>query len=134
MTEEYIFIDNEELLFQLCTQFSDSSWLAVDTEFERVSTYYPELCLVQISNGQQTIIVDPLVINNLEPLYGLLYQQSITKVFHSAHQDLEIFFHIKGSVPTPLFDTQLAATILGYAKGIGYGNFRPLEYTSSILN
>ncbi len=55
-------------------------------------------------------------------MYDLLYQQSITKVLHSAHQDLELFFNIKGSVPVPLFDTQIAAPLFGYAKGIGYGN------------
>ncbi len=67
-------------------------------------------------------IIDPIAIKNLEPLYDLLYQESITKVFHSAHQDLELFFNIKGNVPTPLFDTQIAAPLLDYAKGIGYGN------------
>lgn len=105
-----------------CEKFSGSSWLAVDTEFERVSTYYPELCLVQISNGTDTVIIDPIAIENLEPLFKLLYEESITKVLHSAHQDLEIFFHVKGSVPTPLFDTQLAAPLMTYAEGIGYGN------------
>jgi ribonuclease D len=122
MTEEFTFVVDEVALSQLCEQLSDSTWLAVDTEFERVSTYYPELCLVQISNGTVHAVIDPLVINNLESLYELLYQDSITKVFHSAHQDLELFFNIKGAVPTPLFDTQIAAPLLDYAQGIGYGN------------
>lgn len=122
MTEEFSFIDNDESLSQLCEQLSGSAWLAVDTEFERVSTYYPELCLVQISNGEIHAVIDPIAIKNLQPLYDLLYQESITKVLHSAHQDLELFFNIKGSVPTPLFDTQIAAPLFGYAKGIGYGN------------
>ncbi len=122
MTEAFTLINNEKSLSQACVQFSRSTWVAVDTEFERVSTYYPKLCLVQISNGINTAIIDPLAINELEPLFELLYQQSITKVLHSAHQDLEIFFNIKGFVPTPLFDTQLVAPVLGYAKGIGYGN------------
>jgi ribonuclease D len=122
MTEEFILIDSADSLSQLCEQLSDSKWLAVDTEFERVSTYYPELCLVQISNGDIHAVIDPLAIDDLEPLYDLLYQQSITKVLHSAHQDLELFFNIKKSVPTPLFDTQIAAPLFGYAKGIGYGN------------
>ena len=122
MTETFTFIDNEESLFQLCKELSGSAWLAVDTEFERVSTYYPELCLVQISNGTVHAVVDPLAIKNLQALYDLLYQESITKVFHSAHQDLELFFHIKGAVPIPLFDTQIAAPLFDYAQGIGYGN------------
>lgn len=107
---------------QLCEKLHDSLWLAVDTEFERVSTYYPELCLVQVSNGDITAVIDPIAIQDISPLIELLYQSSTTKVLHSAHQDLEIFFNIKESVPTPLFDTQLAAPLLGYAQGIGYGN------------
>ena len=122
MTEKYTFIENDESLLILCEQLSDSAWLAVDTEFERVSTYYPELCLVQISNGTVHAVIDPIVINDLTPLYDLLYKESITKVLHSAHQDLELFFNIKGSVFTPLFDTQLAAPLFDYAQGIGYGN------------
>ncbi len=122
MTEAFILVDDEKSLSQVCSQLSDSTWLAVDTEFERVSTYYPELCLVQVSNGINTVVIDPLIINDLEPLFELLYRQSITKVLHSARQDLEIFFNIKGVVPTPLFDTQITAPELGYAKGIGYGN------------
>ncbi len=122
MTEIFTFVDDEKSLCQSCEQLSDSTWLAVDTEFERVSTYYPELCLVQISNGAVHAVIDPLAINNLQPLYDLLYQESITKIFHSAHQDLELFFHIKGAVPTPLFDTQIAAPLFDYAQGIGYGN------------
>ena len=122
MSEAFTLIDNEQSLSQTCMQFSQSTWLAIDTEFERVSTYYPELCLVQVSNGINTAVIDPIAINNLEPLFELLYQQSITKVLHSARQDLEIFFNIKGIVPTPLFDTQIVAPVLGYAKGIGYGN------------
>jgi ribonuclease D len=122
MIEAFTFVNDEKSLSQLCEQLGKSTWLAVDTEFERVSTYYPELCLVQISNGTDHVVIDPLVINNLEPLYDLLYQASITKVFHSAHQDLELFFNIKGAVPTPLFDTQIAAPLFDYAQGIGYGN------------
>lgn len=122
MTETFTFIDNEAALAQLCEQLNSSAWIAVDTEFERVSTYYPELCLIQVSNGTVHAVIDPLAIDNIEPLYELFYQESITKIFHSAHQDLELFFHIKGAVPTPLFDTQIAAPLFDYAEGIGYGN------------
>jgi len=122
MTEKFIFIDDNNALLKLCEQLNASTWIAVDTEFERVSTYYPELCLVQVSNGDVHAVIDPLVINNLEPLYDLLYKESITKVLHSAHQDLELFFNIRGKVPIPLFDTQIAAPLFDYAQGIGYGN------------
>jgi len=119
---DFLYIDNEIALSTLCEQLAGASWLAIDTEFERENTYYPELCLLQISNRDVIAIIDPLSIQNIEPLYNLLYKNSITKVFHSARQDLEIFFHLKGSVPVPLFDTQLAATILGYDNSIGYAN------------
>jgi ribonuclease D len=122
MSEAFSLVDDQASLSQLCEKLHPSSWLAVDTEFERVSTYYPELCLVQVSNGDLTAVIDPIAIEDISPLLDLLYQPSITKVLHSAHQDLEIFFNIKAAVPTPLFDTQLAAPLLGYAQGIGYGN------------
>ena len=115
-------IDNHTLLSEACDRFNNSSFLAIDTEFERVNTYYPELCLVQVTNGLETVIIDPLSIDNMQPFYDLLYKESIVKVLHSAHQDLELFFNINGKVPMPLFDTQLAAPLLGYVEGIGYGN------------
>ena len=116
------FIDNELALSELCKGLQACSWLAIDTEFERTNTYYPELCLVQVATKDVTAIIDPLSIKNIEPLYELFYDSSITKVFHSARQDLELFFHIKGKVPLPLFDTQIAASLLGYDDQIGYAN------------
>ena len=118
----FTLIDNEAALFDLTSQLNNSSWLALDTEFERVNTYYPKLCLLQISNGETHAVIDPLAIDDMSSLYDLLYKDSIAKVLHSAHQDLEIFYNIKGNVPVPLFDTQIAAPLLGHAKGIGYGN------------
>ena len=122
MNHEFIFIDNTTALTALCKQMADTSWLAVDTEFERERTYYPELCLLQIANTEVTAIIDPLAKADMQPVYDLLYNPAITKVFHSARQDLEIFFHLQGHLPTPLFDTQLAATAVGYDNSIGYGN------------
>ncbi len=120
--EAYELVDNQARLKDVCALLNSASWLAVDTEFERINTYYPKLCLVQLSNGSDTFIIDPLSLNDLQPLYDLLYQHSITKVLHSAHQDLEIFFNLQGSVPLPVFDTQLAAPLFDFDKGIGYGN------------
>lgn len=114
------FIDNYLALSQLCREFKVCSWLAIDTEFERSNTYYPELCLLQVASNNITVVIDPLVIADLEPLYEVLYDPGITKVFHSARQDLEIFFHIRGEVPMPLFDTQIAASFLDCGKQIGY--------------
>ena len=122
MTEDFLFVDNEASLSELCKQLEQSNWLAVDTEFERVNTYYPELCLIQVSNGTVHAIIDPIAIDDLDSFYNLLYEESIIKVLHAAHQDVEIFFNIKKSIPTPLFDTQIAAPLFDYAQGIGYGN------------
>ena len=122
MNEDLQLIQNESALAQHCERLRGSAWLAVDTEFERTNTYYPELCLVQVANDRMTAVIDPLAIADLEPLYELLYDPAISKVFHAARQDLELFFHIKGNVPAPVFDTQLAATLLGYDKEIGYAN------------
>lgn len=116
------FIDSEAGLERLCTQLEKVEWLALDTEFERINTYYPEMCLLQLANDGTTAIIDTLAIQNLEPLFSLLYRPSITKVFHAARQDLELFYHIKGEIPQPLFDTQIAATLLGYDSQIGYAN------------
>ena len=99
-----LLIENDRALVEICTELQGVAWLAVDTEFERVNTYYPELCLLQICNGEKTVIVDPLSIVTIEPLYELLYDTTITKVFHAARQDLELFFHLKGKLPEPLFD------------------------------
>lgn len=122
MNKDLEFIDNDLALSELCEQLKDCTWLAVDTEFDRVNTYYPELCLLQIANNNFTAVIDPLAITDLEPLYNVLYDPSITKVFHAARQDLEIFFHIKGEIPVPLFDTQIAASLLNYDAQIGYAN------------
>jgi ribonuclease D len=123
VNKNLVFIDSDLDLTQHCEQLKGCSWLAVDTEFERVSTYYPELCLLQMaSSGRMTAVIDPLAIAHLEPLYDVLYDPSITKVFHAARQDLEIFFHIKGELPDSIFDTQIAAALLGHDKQLGYAN------------
>lgn len=122
MNNEYLYIDDNAALKHLCDQLTGSPWLAVDTEFERERTYYPELCLLQVANTEITAIIDPLAITDMLPVYQLLYNQDITKVFHSARQDLEIFFHLQGRVPTPLYDTQLAAEAAGFDASIGYAN------------
>lgn len=114
------FIDNNEQLIESCQQFSQSEFLAIDTEFFRQTTYYSILALIQICDGKQIAIIDPLAIDDLSPLMDLLYNKKITKVFHSARQDMEIFYHLNGALPGPLFDTQVAAALLGYGEQIGY--------------
>lgn len=115
-------IQTEQQLIELCTQLAHSPWLALDTEFVREKTYYPQFCLLQISNGEIAATVDPIQIQELQPLLDLLYDDAIIKVFHAGYQDLEIFYNLWGRLPTPLFDTQLAASLLGLGDQVGYGN------------
>ena len=116
------FIDTADALTAFCDAIRDAEWIALDTEFIREKTYYPKLCLIQIGIPDRAACIDPLAIQSLEPVYDLLMDSSITKVLHACSQDLEIFVHQKGEVPGPIFDTQLAAPLLGLAEQIGYGN------------
>src|SRR5690606_28515441 len=113
------FIDNATDLAALCSTLADSHWLAVDTEFHREKTYYPQLCLIQIANDDVIACVDPLAIDDLTPLFDLFYQPDMTLVFHAARQDLELFYLLRNALPQQIFDTQLAATVLGYGDQIG---------------
>ena len=117
-----LYIDSDAALTQFCSEIQHSKWLAIDTEFLREKTYYPQLCLIQIANDDTIACVDPIAIKDLTPLLDLLYQPDITLVFHAARQDLELLYLLKNSLPPNLFDTQLAATILGDGDQIGYGN------------
>ena len=116
------FIDTEEQLLNICPQFAQSEFLAIDTEFFRQTTYYPVLALIQICDGQQIAIIDPLAIDDLSPLMDVLYNPDITKVLHSARQDMEIFYNLNQSLPDALFDTQIAAALLGFGEQIGYAS------------
>ncbi|UZR28351.1 ribonuclease D [Methylococcus mesophilus] len=116
------FIDSPSELAAFCNSISASPWIAVDTEFVRDKTYYPKFCLLQIANESQAACIDPLGIEDLQPVENLLFNRAITKVFHAARQDLEIFFHRFRSVPAPIFDTQLAAPLIGHPEQIGYAS------------
>lgn len=114
------YIDKPAELKNACRQLSTSDWLAIDTEFLRETTYYPKFCLLQISNGNQVVCIDPIAIENLAPLKELLYSENTIKIFHAGRQDLEIFFNLFDAIPKPIFDTQIAAPLLGYTEQIGY--------------
>ncbi|MFN2339126.1 MAG: ribonuclease D [Gammaproteobacteria bacterium] len=118
----YTYITSPETLQELCQGLESVPWVALDTEFMREKTYYPQLCLLQLATPDWAACVDPLADLDLAPLYEQLYRADLTKVFHAAGQDLEILYHLHGRLPAPLFDTQLAAPVLGYADQIGYGN------------
>lgn len=118
--QEVQFIDQPAVLAQACQHWASKPWLALDTEFIREKTYYPQLCLVQIGDIDQAICIDTLAIKDLSPLWELLGQTHILKVLHSASQDLEIFWHQTGQLPSPLFDTQIAASLMGLGDQISY--------------
>lgn len=121
------FITTDAALADLCQRLLQSPWLALDTEFIRERTYYPQLCLIQIADPQTIACIDPLAVRDLGPLLDLLRRPEVTKVFHAAHQDLEILFALCGEVPGPVFDTQIAATLLGHGDQIGYANLVQAE-------
>lgn len=118
MTAELI--TDSRALTDLCNALAGSDWLAVDTEFLRERTYRARLCLVQIANRELVACIDPLAIDTLDPLIRLLHTTPIVKVLHAARQDLEVFHDIDRRVPTPVFDTQVAAAYLGHDDQIGY--------------
>ena len=108
-------------LVDACSLLSIADYLTVDTEFMRETTFWPKLCLLQIAGPNQAFAIDPLAKNiNLEPVFKLLADKSITKVMHAARQDMEIFYHLTGSLPQPLFDTQIAAMVCGFGDQVGY--------------
>jgi len=117
-----LFVDTEKKLTELCRVLQDSDFIALDTEFLREKTYYAHLCLLQLATEDLIACVDPLALSDLSPLLDVLYQPSSTKIMHSARQDLEIFYDLRGALPTPLYDTQIAATLLGFGDQLGYAN------------
>ncbi len=115
-------IDSFKALNTLCDKLIRSKWLAVDTEFLRKQTYYPQLCLIQIATENIIACIDPIAFNDITPLLNIIYSPDTTIVFHAARQDLELLYLIRGYIPSTLFDTQLAAKILGYGDQIGYAD------------
>ena len=114
-------ITTTQELTQLCTHLADAPFITLDTEFIREKTYYPELCLIQIAGPDSEACIDPLSPDlDMAPLFHLLQNPKVVKVFHAARQDIEIFYHLTGQVPSPLFDTQLAAMVCGYGENVGY--------------
>jgi len=105
----------------LCTRLRAESFVAVDTEFMRERTYWPELCVVQLAGAEEVAVIDAEAPDlDLAPLGGLLADPAVTKVFHAARQDIEIFLLKFDAVPTPLFDTQVAAMVAGFGDQVGY--------------
>ena len=120
--QDYDYIEDGASLVKFCDALATVSYCAIDTEFIRESTYYPELALIQIASEDRLGCIDPLAIDDLGPLAGLLAREDLLKVFHSPSQDLEILYQKFGRVPAPVFDTQLAAAVLGYNHQVSYAD------------
>ncbi len=117
-------ITKTEDLAALCERLAKSDFVAVDTEFMRENTYWPELCLVQIANTEEAAAIDPLAQGlDMTPLLDLLTaNEEVLKVFHAGGQDVEIIFNLTGRTPHPIFDTQIAMMAISQSEQIGYSN------------
>ncbi len=114
-------ITNQTDLQAAITALSRSEFVTVDTEFIRETTFWPELCLVQIAAPGVTALIDPLAPGiDLAPFFELMANEAVTKVFHAARQDIEIVFHLGGLIPHPVFDTQVAAMVCGFGDSVSY--------------
>jgi ribonuclease D len=117
-------IEDNEALHHICEELRSSDVLFVDTEFVRERSYYPQLCLIQIAGLHGEVYLIDVLAKGLDiaPLLELIYQPHVLKVMHAARQDVEILYHLKKDVPTPLYDTQIAAMFLGLGEQVGYAN------------
>ena len=116
----YMYIATQENLAAFVERVRSSSVLAIDTEFLREKTYYAKLCLLQMATDDEVVIVDPFEMDDLSVMAPLLEDERIVKLFHAAGQDLEIILREVGVLPRPVFDTQIAAALLGHTQQIGY--------------
>ena len=117
-------ITDSATLASLCARLAAADFITVDTEFMRESTFYPQLCLIQVADVNEAAAIDPMVPGlDLTPLLDLMVNnEDVLKVFHAGGQDLEIVYNLTGKTPHPLFDTQVAAMALGQGEQIGYSN------------
>ena len=115
-----IILDTEDLA-SACETLARHDYVTVDTEFLRETTFWPQLCLIQLSGPELDAIVDPLAPGiDLAPFFGLMADRSTTKVFHAARQDIEIVFNRGGLIPHPIFDTQVAGMVCGFGDSVSY--------------
>ena len=115
------FIQNTRDLETLCQKFSNEEFVCVDLEFLRQHTYFAKLCLIQIASVSDEAIIDPLAEKlDLQPFFNLMQNEKVVKVFHSGRQDIEIIYNLTSQIPTPLFDTQIAASVVGFGESVSY--------------
>ena len=120
INDNYILVEDDQTLNDLCQLWQDSHYLAMDTEFIRTSTFYPHVGLIQINAGAGNYLIDPLKINDWEAFKALMTRQSITKIFHSCSEDLQVFMVKLQLIPSPVFDTQIGAAFLNEGFGNSY--------------
>jgi len=114
-------ITTTEELREVCARMAGHPFVTVDTEFLRETTYYPLLCVAQMATADEAVVVDALADGiDLSPLFDLMTAESVVKVFHAARQDIEIVWNLAEKIPHPIFDTQVAAMVLGYGDSISY--------------
>lgn len=119
--ETEFMIETTAELKAACEIFAKSDYVTVDTEFLRESTFWPQLCLIQIASPDHEALIDPLAKGlDLTPFFDLMANAAVVKVFHAARQDLEIIHHLGGIIPHPLFDTQVAAMVCGFGDSVSY--------------
>lgn len=121
-TQDIQLVDTPAALDAFCNKIKGAPFIAVDTEFLREKTYYPKLCLLQVATPDSVACIDPLALDDLSPLLDIVFDTNVVKVMHAARQDMEIFYHLREQAPAPVFDTQIAALLLGHPDQIGYGN------------
>lgn len=110
-------------LQQLCTELKTQEFITVDSEFVREKSYYPKLCLIQVGWLDDAAIIDPLAPGlDLSSFLKIMQAENVLKVFHSGRQDIEIFYNLSGKVPSPVFDTQIAAMACGFGASVSYDN------------
>ena len=114
-------IADNTALAGLCDRLANEEFVTVDTEFMRESTYWPQLCVIQMAGDDEAAAIDALAEGmDLTPVFELMRNPGVQKVFHAARQDLEIFYHLTGELPAPMFDTQVAAMVCGFGDSVGY--------------
>lgn len=116
-----MYVRTAQELNTLVERLGGSPVIAVDTEFMRERTYWARLCLIQVGNADTSAIIDPLVLDDLSPLWGIMRDPASVKVLHAGQQDLEIMWRLMGDTVRPVFDTQIAATLAGFPQQVGYG-------------
>ncbi|MCP5322671.1 MAG: ribonuclease D [Candidatus Paracaedibacteraceae bacterium] len=119
---QIVYVDSAIALNAAVTNMAaESTYLAIDTEFRREDTYFPELCLIQVATSDTVFLIDALEVKDLTPFFDILKKTTMLKVFHSGRQDLEIFCHLmQGEITAPIFDTQIAAMLAGYGESAGF--------------